>query len=236
MNAIHNWNAWIGTDEAGKGDYFGPLVVAAVYVDGEFLEKLSDLGVADGKTLSNRRIRSIAELMHSDYEQHIVVVAKMPMEYNSLYTTLRKRGQNLNHLLASLHAEAIQTLVQRVDAKHVLVDKFAKDNLIIQQLSWRVNPAASPLQRGVSVMPLGIEVRQVTKAERDSAVAAASIIARDAFLTGMDTLSETYEMCLPRGAYQVVEAGKEFVKMHGTQALGEVAKLHFSLTDAVCAL
>ena len=234
MNAIHNWDAWIGTDEAGKGDYFGPLVVAAVYVDGEFLEKLSDLGVADGKTLSNRRIRSMAEVMLSDYEQHIVVVAKMPIEYNLLYDRLRRHGQNLNHLLASLHAEAIHTLAQRVDAKHVLVDKFAKDNLITRQLSWRVNPA-SRLQRGVAPMPLGIEVRQITKAERDSAVAAASIIARDAFLTGMDTLSETYEMCLPRGAYQVVEAGKEFVKMHGTKALGEVAKLHFNLTDAVCA-
>ena len=225
MKAIHNWNAWIGTDESGKGDYFGPLVVAAVYVDPEFLENFSDLGIADGKTLSNRRIRSIAELMRSDYEQHIFVVKKIPTEYNSLYDTLRKRGQNLNHLLASLHAEAIHTLANRVDAKHVLVDKFAKNDLITGQL----------IQRGVVSMPLGLEIREITKAERDIAVAAASIIARDAFLTGMDTLSERYEIRLPRGAYQVVEAGKEFVKMHGTKALGEVAKLHFSLTDAVCA-
>ena len=223
MNAIHNWNAWIGTDEAGKGDYFGPLVVAAVYVDADFLENLSDLGVADGKTLSNRRIRSIAELMRGDYEQHIVVVAKMPIEYNLLYDTLRRRGQNLNHLLASLHAEAIHTLADRVDAKHVLVDKFAKDDLIIRQLN----------QRGFAPTSLGIKIRQVTKAERDIAVAAASIIARDAFLTGMDTLSERYEIMLPRGAYQVVEAGKEFVRMHGSETLGEVAKLHFNLTDAV---
>ena len=225
MNAIHNWNAWIGTDEAGKGDYFGPLVVAAVYMDVEFLENLSELGVADGKTLSNRRIRSIAESMRSDYEQYIVVVEKIPIEYNSLYDTLRRRGQNLNHLLASLHAEAIHTLANRVEAKHVLVDKFAKDDLITRQLR----------QRGFAPTSLGIEIRQVTKAERDIAVAAASIIARDAFLTGMDTLSETYEITLPRGAYQVVEAGKEFVRMHGTKALGEVAKLHFNLTDAVCA-
>ena len=225
MNEIHNWNAWIGTDEAGKGDYFGPLVVAGVYVNAEFLENLSDLGIADGKTLSNRRIRSIAESMLSDYKQYIVVVEKMPIEYNSLYDTLRSSGQNLNHLLASLHAEAIHTLVNRVDAKHVLVDKFAQDYLITQQLT----------QRGVSPMSLGMEIRQVTKAERDIAVAAASIIARDAFLKGMDTLSETYEITLPRGAYQVVEAGKEFVRMHGTKALGKVAKLHFNLTDAVCA-
>ncbi len=225
MNAIHNWNAWIGTDEAGKGDYFGPLVVAAFYVNADILDNLSNLGITDGKTLSNRRIRSIAELMYSDYERHIVVVEKMPIEYNSLYDTLRKRGQNLNHLLASLHAEAIHTLANRVDARHALVDKFAKDILIKQQLA----------ERGVALAPLGMEIKQVTKAERDIAVAAASIIARDAFLTGMDTLSEKYEISLPRGAYQVVEAGKEFVKMHGTKALGEVAKLHFNLTDAVCA-
>ena len=225
MNAIHNWNAWIGTDEAGKGDYFGPLVVAAVYVDADFLENLSDLGVADGKTLSNRRIRSIAESMRSDYAQNIVIVAKMPMEYNSLYDTLRRRGQNLNHLLASLHAEAIHTLANRVDAKHVLVDKFAKDNLITQQLT----------QRGITPASRGMNIKQVTKGERDIAVAAASIIARDTFLTRMDTLSETYEIRLPRGAYQVVEAGKEFVRMHGKKALGEVAKLHFNLTNVVCA-
>ena len=225
MNKIHNWNAWIGTDESGKGDYFGSLVVAAVYVDAAFLENFSDLGIADGKTLSNRRIRSIAELMRSDYEQHIVVVEKVPTEYNSLYNTLRKRGQNLNHLLASLHAEAIHTLTNRVDAKHVLVDQFAKNDLITGEL----------IQRGVVPTLLGIEIRQITKAERDIAVAAASIIARDVFLTGMDRLSEAYQIRLPRGAYQVVEAGKEFVKMHGTKALGEVAKLHFNLTDAVCA-
>ncbi len=225
MNAIHNWNAWIGTDEAGKGDYFGPLVVAAVYVDADFLETLSELGVADGKTLSNRRIRSIAESMRSDYAQHIVIVEKMPMEYNSLYDTLRRRGQNLNHLLASLHAEAIHTLADRVDAKHALIDKFAQDKLIIQQLT----------QRGIPPASRGIKIKQVTKGERDIAVAAASIIARDTFLTGMDTLSETYEIRLPRGAYQVVEAGKEFVRMHGKKALGEVAKLHFNLTDVVCA-
>ena len=224
MNEIHNWHAWIGTDEAGKGDYFGPLVVAAFYVNADILENLSDLGITDGKTLSNRRIRSIAELMHSDYERHIVVVEKMPIAYNSLYDTLRKRGQNLNHLLASLHAEAIHTLANRVDAKHALVDQFAKNDLITPQLT----------ERGVAPASLGMKIKQVTKAERDIAVAAASIIARDAFLTGMDTLSEKYEIRLPRGAYQVVEAGKEFVKMHGTKALAEVAKLHFNLTDAVC--
>lgn len=230
MDAIHNWNAWIGTDEAGKGDYFGPLVAAAVYVNAECRETFSDMGITDGKRLSNRRIQDLAESMHCRYAKHIVVVEKMPAEYNSLYATLRRRGQNLNHLLASLHAEAIWTLANSVGVKHALVDQFAKDDLITRQLGH------APLQRGVASTSCGIEIKQVPKAERDIAVAAASIIARDAFLTRMDTLSETYKICLPRGAYQVVEAGREFVKLHGSDALQNVAKLHFNLTDAVRAL
>ena len=227
MDTIHNWDAWIGTDEAGKGDYFGPLVAAAVYVDAECRETFADMGITDGKRLSNRRIQALAESIRCRYADHIVVVEKMPAEYNSLYAAFRRRGQNLNHLLASLHAEAIRTLANNVGAKHVLVDQFSKDDLITRQLSLR------GLQHGTPSAPFGIEIKQVTKAERDIAVAAASIIARDAFLTGMDTLSERYEIRLPRGAYQVVETGREFVKLHGNEALGEVAKLHFHLTDAV---
>ena len=153
--------------------------------------------------------------MHNRYERHIVVVKKMPIDYNILYDNLRRRGQNLNHLLASLHAEAIDTLASRVAAKHALVDQFSKNDLITQQRKQHV------------------EIIQVPKAERDIAVAAASIIARDAFLKGMKALSEKYEMRLPRGSYQVIDAGREFIRLHGSDALGNVAKLHFNLTDAV---
>ena len=223
MDTIHNWDAWIGTDEAGKGDYFGPLVVAAVYVDAARRETLSTLGITDGKKLSNRRIQHLAELMHNDYEEYIVVVEKMPTDYNTLYNDLRRRGQNLNHLLASLHGEAIRTLATRVGAKHALVDKFSKNDLITQQFKQQTDDERHPR----------IEIIQVPKAERDIAVAAASIIARDTFLKRMEALSEKYEIRLPRGSYQVVDAGREFIRLHGSNALGDVAKLHFSLTDAV---
>lgn len=222
MDTIHNWDAWIGTDEAGKGDYFGSLVVAAFYVDTACREILSTLGITDGKKLSNRRLQHLAERMHNDYEKHIVVVEKIPTDYNALYDTLGRRGQNLNHLLASLHGEAIRTLATRVGVKHVLVDKFSKNDLITQQL-----------KQTDAELHAKIKITQVPKAERDIAVAAASIIARDAFLKRMEALSEKYEMRLPRGSYQVVDAGKEFIRLHGNNALGDVAKLHFSLTDAV---
>ena len=224
MDTIHNWKAWIGTDEAGKGDYFGPLVVAAVYVDAACRETLSTSGIIDGKKLSNRRIQHLAELMHNDYEHHIVVVEKMPTDYNTLYDQLRRRGRNLNHLLASLHGEAIRTLATRVGAKHVLVDQFSKNDLITQQLKQQTDDKPHPRIE---------KIIQVPKAERDIAVAAASIVARDTFLRRMEALSEKYEMCLPRGSYQVVDAGREFIRLHGSDALGDVAKLHFSLTDAV---
>ena len=228
MDTLHPWDTWIGTDEAGKGDYFGPLVVAAVYVDAERLKTFSSFGIADGKTLSNRRIRKLAALMHADYADHLVVVKRMPTEYNSVYNEFRRRGQNLNHLLASLHAEAMYTLGRRVGANCVLVDRFSKNDLITAALEKHARGA-----RGSSGVPTQMEIKQVPKAERDIAVAAASIIARDAFLSEMETLSDTYRIRLPRGAYQVVEAGKTFIRKHGNEALGDVAKLHFNLTDAV---
>jgi len=228
MNPIHNWNAWIGTDEAGKGDYFGPLVVAGVYVNAESCEVLSDLGIADGKTLSNRRIRKLAKRMWHHYEQHIVVVEKMPPAYNALYSDFRKQGQNLNHLLASLHAEVIQTLATRVGVRYALVDSFAKNDVITPQLMQRAD-------KNPSLQNMELTVLQMPKAERDIAVAAASVIARDVFLMGIETLSQKYQVRLPRGSYRVTEAGRELVKVHGADALGKVAKLHFRLTAAVLA-
>ena len=216
MSKIHNWNKWIGTDEAGKGDYFGPLVVAGVYVNAECREEFLEKGITDGKKVSNLKVRKLADWMWNHYEQHIVVEQKMPEDYNSLYETLRKRGQNLNTMLANLHIKVIQTLAKRTDANHALIDQFAKNDAIIPKL-----------------MHSGIEGILETKAERDIAVAAASVIARDAFLKGIETLSQEYEFRLPRGAYRVTEAGKEFIKLYGANALGNVAKLHFRTTEAV---
>ena len=218
MSTIHSWNEWIGTDEAGKGDYFGPLVVAGVYVDVECRDVFLEKNITDGKKVSNPRVRKLADWMWKHYEQHIVLKQKMPEDYNSLYEILKKRDQNLNTMLAELHIEVIQTLSNRMGAKHALVDKFANNDIITPQLAQQ-----------------DIEVQQETKAERDIAVAAASVIARDAFLKGIETLSQRYKIRLPRGAYQVTDAGKEFIKLHGAKALRNVAKLHFRTTETVLA-
>lgn len=215
MNEIHNWKNWIGTDESGKGDYFGPLVVAGVFVNPVCRCKLLEIGITDGKKISNTRIRKLANWMWNNYEKHIEVVEKMPDEYNNEYDDLINRGENSSSILANLHFNVIQSLSKRFGVRHALVDKFPfKDRTLLFT------------QRDLNI-------KHVTKGERDIAVAAASIIARDRFLTGMENLSDNYEIKLPRGASKVIETGRDFVKLNGEDSLRNVAKLHFRTTRQV---
>ena len=215
----HGWTAWIGTDEAGKGDYFGSLAVAGVYVNPEIREILHTLGVRDGKQLSDLQIRKLAQEMRMRCGHYISSIEIAPPRYNALYTSFRKSGQNLNHLLAWLHARAIQNLLKRVECHHVLVDRFAKEEVLAGQLRSSLN--------------LDIELIQIPKAESDIAVAAASIIARDVFLQRLEQLSKKHQIQLPKGASQVIDAGKHFVKQHGSESLRHVAKLHFRTTTDI---
>lgn len=215
MNQLHKWDRWIGTDEAGKGDYFGPLVVAGVFIDPHCREDFLEVGITDGKKMSNTRVRELADWMWKHYARHIVVVQKMPDEYNSQFDKLKERGENSSRILAELHIEVIERLAKRMDVRHALVDKFPYSNLT-RLLTQR-----------------DITIKLETKAERDVAVAAASVIARDEFLKGIETLSNNYEFQLPRGAYQVIDAGREFVRENGANSLRNVAKLHFRTTKSV---
>ena len=215
----HTWTAWIGTDEAGKGDYFGPLAAAGVYVNSEIREALYTLGVRDGKQLSDSQVKKLAQEMRMRCGHYISSVDVGPLRYNKLYTSFRASGQNLNHLLAWLHARAIQNLLKRVDCRYILVDRFAKEEVLATQLRVALNP--------------GIKLVQIPKAESDIAVAAASIIARSVFLQRLEQLSEKYEIQLPKGASQVIDVGKQFVKQHGSESLRHVAKLHFRTTTDI---
>jgi len=215
----HNWSAWVGTDEAGKGDYFGSLAVAGVYVTPEICEILHTLGVRDGKQLSDSQVKKLAKAMRMRCGGNISWSSLEPTQYNRQYTRFRERGRNLNHLLASLHAEVIRALLKRVDCRYVLVDRFAKEEVLETELQVVLNP--------------NIKLVQMPKAESDIAVAAASIIARDIFLQQLEQLSTEYQTQLPKGASQVSGAGKQFVKRHGAESLCHVAKLHFRTTTDI---
>jgi ribonuclease HIII len=155
----------IGVDESGKGDFFGPLVIAGVYVDGEAVRRLREIGAVDSKRIgSDERIAKLAAEIRQVRGLAWEVIAIHPERYNQLYA---KFG-NLNRLLAWGHARVIENLLERVpDCPRAISDQFA-------------NPAV--LQRALQERGRGIELVQRTKAESDPAVAAASILAREAFV------------------------------------------------------
>jgi ribonuclease HIII len=199
----------IGSDEAGKGDYFGPLVVVALRADARERTELARAGVADSKTLSDERIGVLAPALEERYTFASEIL--MPAEYNAEHA----RARSLNPLLAELHARCIRKLAR--PGVLVLVDKFADEHLIASRVS-----------------DLDVELHQRTKAEREPVVAAASVIARNLFLEGLARLSEEFAVDLHKGAGEPTDrSARAFVKLHGFEALGRVAKVHFKNTQKI---
>jgi ribonuclease HIII len=203
----------IGIDESGKGDYFGPLVIAAVFVDATTQGELRLMQVRDSKKISDGRILEMAPDIKTICPHSVVAIG--PQKYNELYEKIR----NLNRLLAWGHAKALETLLERVTCERAISDQFGNERLILNVLQ----------EKGRKIM-----LEQRTKAESDLAVAAASILARAEFLLRLKRLSSEVGTTLPKGASPAVElAAKMVIKKHGQERLGSVAKLHFKTTKAV---
>lgn len=200
----------IGVDESGKGDYFGPLVIAACYVGPEHLAELE--GVKDSKKLTDPLSLKLAAQIRRTCP--FAVVAIGPEKYNELYASFG----NLNKLLAWGHARAIENLLERVPARLVISDQFA-------------DPAG--LRRQLFARGKEVELRSMVRAEADIAVAAASILARAEFLERLRKLGETLGVPLPKGASNVIDCARRVVREQGQDALRKVAKLHFKTTQQV---
>lgn len=209
----------IGTDESGKGDYFGPMVVAGVLIDAQTKPKLEALGVKDSKLLSDKRCRELAakirEICKGKYEE----VEIPPERYNDLYESFRKEGKNLNHLLAWGHARAIETLLERQSCTHAVADQFGDEHYIRSSL----------MEKGKH-----IQLIQLPKGERYLAVAAASVLTRDKFLARLEKLGQGYGIDLPKGASDtVITAAKRIVERKGSGELRKIAKLHHKTTHKI---
>ena len=202
-----------GIDESGKGDFFGPLVIACVFVeDRAAAEKLASLGVRDSKAIkSDAQIAQIAQQILPAVNGQAAVVAIGPEAYNRFYDNVR----NLNRLLAWGHARTLENLLEKVPAcTSALADKFGDERLIRNAL----------MEQGRK-----IELRQQTKAESDIAVAAASILARAEFVRRMSLLGKEVGMELPKGAGpQVDKVARSLAEQGGRALLSTVAKMHFS--------
>ncbi|MFM8357879.1 MAG: ribonuclease HIII, partial [Verrucomicrobiota bacterium] len=216
---VHNpalLDARIGVDESGKGDFFGPLCVAGVYVNASVLAAWKDKGVRDSKSISSdAQIAKVAEVIR-DTPGCVYSVVPIGCE---AYNRMHKSTGSVNKVLAWGHARVIENLLgqrHRLNPPPVraISDQFAASKATVEK----------------ALMSLGrdLELVQRHRAEEDLAVAAASILARDAFVTRLRKLETQFGVALPKGASAAVEAAaREFVAKHGAEALPQVAKMHF---------
>jgi ribonuclease HIII len=209
-----------GIDESGKGDYFGPLVIAGVYTDAAITKHLMAAGIMDSKRITSaERIRKLAAIIRDTQGIAYHILTLPPLRYNELYDEFR----NLNRMLAWAHVAVIEKLLLQVpDCPRSLSDQFAKPFV---------------LQKALAGKKLAIQLDQRTKAESDIAVAAASILARERFVEWMDKTSAAGGIKLPLGASSgILPAARAVIEKHGKDALGKVAKLHFKTTTQVLGL
>lgn len=209
----HKHSCWIGTDESGKGDYFGPLIIAGVLVDENNLKKFQELGLKDSKKINDTVIEKLAIQIKANSTFSVVIIN--PVKYNELYSKFK----NLNKLLAWGHARAIENILEKKECKYAISDKFGDESLIKNAL----------MKHGRT-----IDLEQRVRAEDDIAVAAASILARNEFVQRIKKMSQEYGIEFSKGASEKVkDQAKQYIQKYGSDALCQIAKLHFKTTQEV---
>ncbi len=209
-NELQEPDEYIGTDETGKGDFFGPLVIAAVYVNKNTQGDLRKMGVRDSKTLTENQILQLATDIKTRFPDDFEIVFITPKKYNELYENFG----NLNKLLNWAHSKAVENLLKRKKCKVIITDKFSKSALEISN----------------SVENSHIEFHTIPKAEKYTGVAAASILAREQMVNWF-TKMKNEGIVLPKGSSNNIEAkANEIISRFGKEKLGEIAKLHFKTT------
>lgn len=209
---------WAGSDEAGKGDYFGGLVVCAFCCDGKTARLLRRSGVVDSKMLANSRLREVAADVRERAEGRWALQHAKAESYNRVLSRMKAEGRNSLDLLAQMHGTAIGELIASGCApQRVVVDRFCAQE--------RLSPHLPDGDYKLEVYP---------GAESDPAVAAASILARDCYLSELEGLSESYSVRLPSGSgWEADRAGAELVGKHGEGVLALAGKLHFQNTGRI---
>ena len=206
----------LGIDESGKGDFFGPLCVAGVYVNEKVVNAWQDAGVRDSKNISSdKKIAELAELIRKTPGCVTSVVPIGNEAYNRLYAKMK----SVNTLLAWGHARVIENLMGQ---------KHRMNPPPVRAISDQFASSKSTVAKALMSQGREIELVQRHKAESDLAVAAASILARHEFVTRLAGLEKQFQLKLPKGASAAVDAAaKEFIAMNGVENLAQVAKMHF---------
>lgn len=217
LNMMLTSTGTAGSDEAGKGDFFGPLAVCC-FVLGEKESDILKMGIKDSKKLNTRQILEIYDIIRKEFKDSYSVIKIMPERYNTFYSELSKNGKNLNFMLAWAHSKAVSILLEkRKDVAKLIVDRFSE------------NPA---INRMILSSAGTVPVEFVVRAEQNPAVAAASIIARAEYLHSLDHLSST----VLGGQFQLISGSGEqsdillagIRKNIGEDVLNKICKMHFA--------
>ena len=205
----------VGSDEVGTGDYYGPIVVTASYVNKEDISFLTELGVKDSKKLSDEQILKIVPKIIKKIKYKTIMLSNK--EYNEKYG----KDMNMNKIKAVLHNKVLTEMVKDNDYDYIVVDQFEPESSYYNHLSEVPNPL-----KGITF---------ITKAEdKCLSVACSSLISRYIFIKEIDKLGDKYGIFLPKGAnYYVEDVGIKLVEKYGLDVLKEVAKLNFSNTDRI---
>ncbi len=206
----------LGVDESGKGDFFGPLCIAGVYVNESVVKSWKDSGIRDSKNISSdKRIRELSEVIRKTPGCVSTVVPIGNEAYNRLYAKMA----SVNTILAWGHARVIENLMNL---------QYQMNPAPVRAISDQFASKKETVAKALMSLGRSIELIQKHRAEEDLAVAAASILARHEFVTRLGALEKQFEMALPKGASAAVDqAAREFVAKHGAENLPKVAKMHF---------
>src|SRR5882724_2798181 len=206
----------MGVDESGKGDFFGPLCIAGVYVNEKVIAAWKDFGIRDSKNISSdKKIHELAEVIRKTPG----CVTDSVVVGNEAYNRLYEKMKSVNTLLAWGHARVIENLMGK---------RYQMKPLPVKAISDQFAASKTVIEKALMTAGREIELVQRHKAEEDIAVAAASILARDEFVNGLGRLEHHYQMKFPKGASAAVDAAaKQFVEQRGAGELAKVSKLHF---------
>jgi len=206
---------YIGTDESGKGDYFGPLVIAAVYIDGKTTLKLEDAGVKDSKLISDSNIKILEFKIKKIIGDNFEIIQINPEKYNKLYESFK----NLNKIMGWAHSKAIENLLQKINCTNVISDKFGNEKLIKDELKKK---------------NIDLNLYQTPKAERYTAVAAASILARAKVVDWFNIRSREVGFQIPKGGGASVNtSAKRVLHQFDDNYLMKMIKFHFKNSQSI---
>lgn len=210
------WGAsYIGCDETGKGEFYGPLVTAACFLDKNQEQEIIKLGIRDSKKVADEKVKKLAKELEQIAKSSIVI---MP---TNIFNSLMEKEKNIAIVLSIAHSRSIAKLTdelssRKISFKDVVVDKYSKKEGRLENVMKQLVPRFGEL-----------EITQEEHGEAYPAVAAASILARANFLYQVEQIEETYGVKLPHGYSQAVQFGREFQKKFGRDELNKIAKLSF---------